>query len=188
MNHLKPALLVLIGICIMTWLMGRGSTPHLRHGLPFLFSTLFWISGALSMVLAAMVVFGRKQSVTDQERPSIQSRSLNRRQSFRIEYPTELRPTLIIEASDVKLEHQVELPVIDLSEDGIRFVDDGQLMGANELAGQLRFNSGETVAISGTVVRRTDQHICLCLQHGLTWATLLEEQRVLIRRLNESAE
>lgn len=188
MNYIKPALLILIVVWISTWILGRGSTPHWRHGLPFLLSTLFWISSTLSVVLAVIILFGRKQISKDSGVRTNAIRPWNRRQSFRVEYPEDQRPMLIIEKSDDKIRRQLEFSVVDLSEDGLRFIDDGSLGEVNELAGQLRFLNGALKPIAGRIVRRTDRYMSLCLQQGVEWSTLLEEQRVVIRRLNESAE
>ena len=188
MNYLKPTLYLLIVVWISTWLLGRESTPHWRHGVSFLLSTLFWISGALSVALTAIILFGKKRRAIDSKGHPTSVKPGNRRQSFRVEYPIDLRPILIIEKSDTKTRRRLEFPVVDLSEDGIRFIDDGSLGEVNALTGQLQFHNGALRPISGTVVRRMDQHMCLCLQQGLAWSTLLEEQRVVIRHLNEATE
>ena len=106
---------------------------------------------------------------------------LNRRKSFRVIYPSELRPRLIIDATDAGFRRRLEFSVIDLSQDGIRFLDDGSLGQAQNISGKIRLISQQADSlISGSVIRLNGKHVCVNFTYPLPWKLLLAEQRHLL--------
>ena len=78
-----------------------------------------------------------------------------RRQYFRhkLIYSPEKRLTFKIQ------EHAYE--VIDISQEGLRFVDDGHLLSKDKVNGILEFSNGETRKIEGTIIWRLNNEIGL---------------------------
>jgi len=78
-----------------------------------------------------------------------------RRQYFRHEliYSPEKRLTFEIQ------KHAYE--VIDISQEGLRFVDDGHLIVEDHVDGILKFSDGETRNIEGTIIWRSNNEIGL---------------------------
>ena len=187
MKNLRPVLVVLIVIWFATWLPSHMYDPHLSPNFKFLLSTLCWMSGVLGIVLVARMIIKKIHHIEKRDTIPTHRKASNRRQSFRIVFPETMRPTFIVETSDGQLRRQLEFPVVDLSEDGIRFIDDGSLGEVNSLIGRLRFQNGVVKKVAGNIVRRMDRQTCMCLQQGLDWATILEEQRMVIRKLNDAS-
>jgi len=99
------------------------------------------------------------------------------RRHYRVRYPQRLRPRLEVEG--------VYAVVIDLSEGGVRIVNEAQLALAPGAAvsGALHLQSGEAVRFSGSVVRVTLVDAALNLaQQGFSYGVILREQRRLRAR------
>lgn len=102
--------------------------------------------------------------------------SLERRASRRIVYPEQARPTLELDGAD--------LPVVDVSEHGIRFAapaDGGPDLG-DDVVVVVRFQSGPELRVEGTVVRVSDGAVALRLVSRLPFAALVSEERYLRSR------
>jgi hypothetical protein len=104
----------------------------------------------------------------------------NRRRSYRIIYPDFLRPMFVVERADNLTKRNLEYPVIDLSQGGICFMDDGSLGAAESLQGHILFGNGNRLAISGKLLRRNQNHFSLELTHPIGWSVILKEQRRVI--------
>lgn len=107
------------------------------------------------------------------------SKPVNRRESrrhYRLRYPQRLRPKLNVEG--------VEAEVIDISEGGIRIINETGLplvLGEN-MDGALQLRSGEAAQLSGCVIRITPSEVAVSLGRGLSFASILREQRAVRAR------
>ena len=102
--------------------------------------------------------------------------SLERRASRRLVYPEPTRPVLVLDGAT--------LPVVDLSEHGLRFAappDGGPDLG-DDVTGVVRFQSGPELRVEGTVVRVGDGAIALRFATRLPFAALVSEERYLRSR------
>jgi hypothetical protein len=104
----------------------------------------------------------------------------NRRRSYRIIYPDFARPIFVVERADNLSKRNLEYPVIDLSQDGICFMDDGSLGSAELLHGHIRFENGTKLTISGKLLRCKQNHISVELTRSIGWPVILKEQRRLM--------
>lgn len=95
---------------------------------------------------------------------------------YRLVYPMTLRPRLRI--------GPLNYEVVDLSEQGIRFIHAGpESPGVGmELAGRLRLPTGEVLDIEGTVVRVTLPSVALTLSKGVPFGVMIEQQRYISQR------
>lgn len=97
---------------------------------------------------------------------------------FRLVYPEVDRPVLQIGKRLCE--------IVDLSEEGVKFVQPAGFSPALEtlLNGIVKFYNGETVSISGKVLRYDEKkgHCVLHLHEGLPFAKMIEEQRRLINK------
>lgn len=104
---------------------------------------------------------------------------INRRESrrhYRLRYPLRLRPRLDVAG--------VEAEVIDISEGGIRIINQTGLpvVLGERMNGALRLRSGEAAELSGCVIRITPSEVAVSLGRGLSFASLLREQRAVRAR------
>ncbi len=146
----------------------------------YFFLTLFWICG----VLIAIFVFNILWQFMHRHKPAPDNRPVlgwpNRRKSYRIIYPNYMRPTLIVDSADNQDKRQLEFPVLDLSQNGLCFIDDGSLGAIQSFSGHILFQNGEISAIKGLVVRNVKSQISVQLNQGIGWSTILKEQRHLL--------
>jgi hypothetical protein len=108
--------------------------------------------------------------------PAASNTPRDSRRHYRIRYPLRLRPRLEVAG--------LYAVVIDLSEGGVRIVNEAQLPLAPGavVKGALVLQSGEAARFSGSVVRVTPEDIALCLAQGFSYAVILREQRRLRAR------
>jgi hypothetical protein len=100
----------------------------------------------------------------------------NHRLYFRIRYPSEARPRLVLGS------HICE--VLDCSEKGVRFRATELLRAVpgERLEGKLRFPRGEQLVVRGSVVRIEEDRIALELSgRGVPFGVILQEQLYLRR-------
>ncbi|MDR3417037.1 MAG: PilZ domain-containing protein [Nevskia sp.] len=100
----------------------------------------------------------------------IRSATRERRVEYRLHYPPELSPTLNVGAQ--------QLQVLDISENGIRFVALGQEPAAvgQEFLATIRFQQGgEFCRVVGKVVRVSGCDIGAKLERGFDFRTIARE-------------
>ncbi len=102
----------------------------------------------------------------------------NQRGHFRIEYPRQERPALVL--------HDQALEVVDCSESGLRYVlpsEEPVPQIGSEVRGVLRFHGGEEVNVEGVVSRLDGPTAAVLLSGGeIPFAIILREQQSLRRR------
>lgn len=151
--------------------------PRLSGHTAFYFHSTFWICGILITILTLNLLW-----TTFATRKGVQKHRPyafwpNRRNTFRIIYPAFIRPILIVDAIDGSDKRQLEFSVVDLSQEGGCFIDDGCLGEMKTFSGRIRFQSGDTVSVKGEFIRRKADHVSVRFIHAISWPTLLEEQR-----------
>lgn len=106
--------------------------------------------------------------------------SKQKRQFFRIEYPIDERPSLIV--GDDTYE------VLDTSERGMRLAPIGHQPIPGNLKGTLRFRDGSECLVAGMVARQApDGSLVVKLTVGISLANIMKEQRRLIQRYRSGA-
>ena len=149
----------------------------------YYFISTFWISGTLVVVFLLNIIwqtlFGRK---TDENSTSSVAWP-NRRETFRIIYPSYIRPILVMQKADNQTLRNLEFPIVDLSQEGSCFLNDGSLGAIKQFSGHIRFENGEQVKVTGQFVREKDRHISVRFNRPITWSTLLAEQRRVMTHL-----
>ena len=105
--------------------------------------------------------------------------SKQKRQFFRIEYPVEERPWLLL--GNDKFE------VLDASERGLRIVPlKGQPL-PTMVKGTLQFRDGSECQVAGNVSRQTEEgHLVVQLTLGISLTLIMKEQRRLIQKYRAS--
>ena len=93
---------------------------------------------------------------------------------YRLVYPIALRPTLVVGAE--------RIPVVDLSEQGIRLLYPA-LPSGTPMAGTLEISTGESIAVEGKVVRIDPPVVGLYLSRGVPFSLMMEQQRYLQKRV-----
>ena len=99
----------------------------------------------------------------------------DRRKYFRIEYPPEARPLLTI--------GKKTFPVMDISEKGIRFLNDKQAKFADWVKGVLTFHDGDALEFEGKIVwERGGELGVQIVVTPIPPARVFAEQRYLVSR------
>lgn len=96
---------------------------------------------------------------------------------YRLVYPLAFRPTFVVGGA--------KFQVVDLSEQGIRYVHPGPSRPNPGVAveGLVRLPTGEEVEVEGTVVRVEAPQVALVLSRGVPFGLMLDQQRYLQQRL-----
>lgn len=142
---------------------------------------LYWMTVATcAVVVLALSVNCLLEGRTKPEARPGRITLLNRRESFRVVYPEEFRPTLLVEQVDNITQRSLEFSIVDISEEGICFMDNGILGKAKSIIGRIVFKDGETTHVAFNIVRRHGKRISVRLQSPLPWATLIREQQKML--------
>ncbi len=151
--------------------------PKLFGHTAFYFHSTFWICGILITVLSLNMLWN--SMITKKGAKHLRPYAFwpNRRNTFRIIYPAFIRPMLIIDAIDGNDRRQLEFSVVDLSQEGGCFIDDGCMGEMKTFSGKIRFQSGDTVSVTGEFIRRKVDHVSVRFTRAISWPKLLEEQR-----------
>lgn len=95
-----------------------------------------------------------------------------KRGSYRVRYPMELRPQLTLGGEAAA--------IVDISESGLRFLRPRGPCGVGEtLRGVVQLRCGTVAQISGRVVRLAGAEAAVRLEPGISFSTILREQREL---------
>ncbi len=102
------------------------------------------------------------------------------RRHFRIRYPVPDRPKLIVRSD-------LSFPVADVSERGLRLVLESGTLGlglGDFFRGNLRFQNGRVLMVTGKIIREADDQIIALLEQGVPLPVIMEEQRLLLQKYN----
>jgi hypothetical protein len=160
--------------------------PVLQGQSAFYFLSAFWISGILIVILGLNLAWRLFISPKNTHSGGAYSKWANRRTTFRIIYPGFLRPTLVVEEVDGLPERHLEFPIVDLSQGGSSFLDDGSLGTMERFSGHIRFNSGDRAHVSGKLIRKTGTQVSVQFIETISWSTLLKEQRRVLARMRSA--
>jgi hypothetical protein len=138
----------------------------------------------ISIPIMAISYSSKKKAVV---RDADSSSLPNRRDCYRIAYAPHERPVLRIESPSLALTGENEFEVLDISEQGIRFLNDQNVYFSQAVQGDLIFVDGEAVAIEGTIVREKGSQLSLKLSSAIPFKSVIKEQRRIIadRRYQE---
>lgn len=114
-----------------------------------------------------------EQPASTEEAP----RTSERRDSYRVEYPIEERPRLVLEGGK-------SCAVRNVSEYGLCYRITEPFNGeiGDPIAGMLYLHEGERVKIEGNVVRIDEREVALHLEKKVSFAILIAEQRYLRKK------
>ena len=151
--------------------------PRLHGHTAFYFQSTFWICGLLIIIMSLNMLWSSLATKKGGKQYRPYAFWPNRRETFRIIYPAYIRPMLIVEAIDGSQRRQLEFAVVDLSQEGGCFIDDGSLGEMETFSGYIRFKSGDTVSVAGEYIRKRSDHVSVRFSHAISWPILLQEQR-----------
>jgi hypothetical protein len=175
--------LVLIAILACSVLMKIRYFADLQGQSAYYFTSIFWICGILIVILGLHLVW---QLFRGRNRSEIQKPFrywANRRNTFRIIYPAHLRPVLVVETADDQERRNLEFPVVDLSQEGSCFLDDGSLGRIDCFSGHIRFLGGDRVRVAGQLLRKSGNQVSVQFFDAIEWSTLLNEQRSVLSQM-----
>ncbi len=160
--------------------------PVIYGYIAYYFISIFWICGMLMAIFLLNIVWQAffaskttKTGLSDIAWP-------NRRKTFRIIYPSAMRPKLVMETADNQKLRNLEFPVLDLSQEGGCFLNDGSLGDIDQFSGCIYFDSGDHVRVAGHFIRQSDNQVSVRFNRPIHWSTLLQEQRRVMSYLKSS--
>jgi hypothetical protein len=146
----------------------------------YAFISILWISGSLIAIFLANMIWQATTGPKSVPKAKAYRSWPNRRESFRIEYPDHIRPSLVLNRTDGCEARSLEYPVIDLSQQGCCFQNDGSLGAMKTFAGYIRLAGGRRVTVTGRFIREKANHVSVRFRQNITWSILLEEQRCIM--------
>jgi hypothetical protein len=161
--------------------------PRLYGHNAYYFISIFWISGSLMVIFLLNMGW---QLVTRKKTENHHGPTTpwpNRRETFRIIYPSYLRPMLIVESADNQKLRNLEFPIVDLSQGGCCFLNDGTLDFSEKLTGYIQLDNGNRLKVVGRLVRQADGQVSIQFHRPIEWPTLLEEQRSVMAHLKPAS-
>jgi hypothetical protein len=176
----------LVVFMILTVAIKKVYFPVLQGQSAYYFLSVFWISGILIVILGLNLAWRCFTSPKKTHNGGAYSKWANRRTTFRIIYPAFLRPTLVVEEVDDLPERHLEFPIVDLSQGGSSFLDDGSLGTMERFSGHIRFNSGDRAPVAGKLIRKTGTQVSIQFIETMSWSTLLNEQRRVLARMRSA--
>lgn len=170
------ALILSIAICLKLIYF-----PEIDGHTAFYFHSIFWICGILITIISLNMLWNLTATAKGSRTPHKPYAFWpNRRETFRIIYPAFVQPKLIVEEIDGKAQRQLEFPIVDLSQGGSCFIDDGCLGKMKTFSGFIRFSNGEAIKIAGEIVKKNSDHVSVRFNQYIDWSILLKEQRRLL--------
>lgn len=157
--------------------------PKIHGHTGFYFYSTFWICGILITIICLNMLWNLFSSKKGGNAHRPYAFWPNRRETFRIIYPAFIQPTLIVEKVDGTLKRQLEFPIVDLSQEGSCFIDDGCLGDMKTFSGHVRFNNGDSIRVAGELVRKKGNHVSVQFNQSIGWSVLLDEQRRLLAQI-----
>jgi hypothetical protein len=149
----------------------------------YYFFSVFWICGILIVILGLNLAWRCFLGPKKIDAADTYAGWANRRTTFRIIYPAFLRPTLVVEQADDIPKRHLEFPIVDLSQGGSSFLDDGSLGALERFSGHIRFSSGDRAQVAGKLIRKSGSQVSVQFTEVMNWSTLLEEQRRVLARM-----
>ena len=182
--HQKIIAILILSLFLVLSIVTRNLYFPVLHGYSaYYFHSIFWICGLLVSILILNLVwhlfFARNYKIKTK---SI-AQHINRRNSFRIIYPDFIRPTIFIEKADSNPKRQLEFPIMDLSQGGSCFLDDGSLGLIKHFTGCIQFENGKRLRVSGKLIRKNGNQVSIKFDEPIAWSTLLDEQRHVISKM-----
>jgi hypothetical protein len=147
------------------------------------FTSIFWICGILITIFGLHLVWQLFRGRAHLPPQKSFRNWANRRNTFRIIYPSHLRPVLVVETADDQERRNLEFPIVDLSQGGSCFLDDGSLGRIDCFSGHIRFFSGDWVRVSGRMLRNSGNQVSVQFLDAIDWSTLLNEQRRVLTQM-----
>ena len=141
---------------------------------------LIIVSAAVTIALALSLIVAQVSKRKATARDADEAQLPNRRDHYRIAYDALQRPLLRIEAPSLELTGENEFQVLDISEQGLCFLNDQNVHFGNTVQGELEFADGETVPIEGHIVRETGAQLSLKLASPIPFKAVIKEQRRII--------
>lgn len=145
----------------------------------YYFLSIMTIAAILFIVHFSGLILEIRNKRKLQHAPSIEKEAVNRREYYRIAYPSSQAPELEIESDDAASGKSLTYAITDISESGLSFKG-GFFNPGDLLMGEVRFKNGNHTRITGRVLRKHNDITCLILDCYIPAGMLIKEQRQLL--------
>ena len=148
--------------------------PSLK--IQYYYSTLVLIALFLIIILSVIVLWqwGNNQKVGTVKNPRLYDQ--NRRDSYRIQYPSNAGPNLQIERYNHSNRPYL-LEIVNLSEKGSQIYHHGLIKIKDEISGHIQFYDGDRVKVSGKIINISGSKASIQFDQSLPATLLINEQR-----------
>ncbi len=103
-----------------------------------------------------------------------------KRQFYRVGYPKEFMPKLIIGESRGKEEHrEKEYKIVDICERGVKFTSEAEVRGfepSSKIEAQITFSDGELLVVNGEVLRCSENQIVIYPSREIPFSRIIKER------------
>jgi hypothetical protein len=178
----KTSLIVLItaGLTALSILVRDHWFPNPSNQVSYYFLSLI-LSGSILTVIfifrLALIALGPRKIEIDNGRPHAGD---NKRESFRLHFPEDDRPKMVVEQSRPNARRHLQLEVLDMSESGLSLTGNDLIHLNETIFGKILFSGGENLRVAGTVVYQQTDKIGLNLHCFIPHAIYMKEQRRLL--------
>ena len=172
---------ILVFLAGALWLGKGWLHPHPSAYAGYAFDSLIWICAIAAIVWLSNLLYLHLARPRTPFQAHRGDRPPNQRRTYRVVYPYQYRPNLVIDRTDQNDRRGLTFPILDLSQDGVRFKDDGSLGAAVSISGHIDLHDGKTLTLSGNIVRLDGTQICVHFIQSLPWSILLKEERRLLQ-------
>lgn len=105
---------------------------------------------------------------------------IEKRQFYRVGYPKDFMPKLIISEIEGKKEHgDKEYKVVDICERGVKFTSEAEMRGfepSSKIEAQVIFFDGEPLDVNGKLLRCSENHVVIFPSRDLPSSRVSQEQ------------
>ncbi len=137
------------------------------RGISIVFATKLQIAGKSDICISGAYNIGKGAPMENEPH-----KGLERRHYLRIVYKPNDRPRLRIDSREFEVE--------DISDTGIRFVNDRNVALKKTFNGILTFLDGNTIRVEGKIEWEQDTGVGVSLKHPISPEIILKEQRHII--------
>ncbi len=139
------------------------------------------IAGTLFVIYCSKLIGHELKARRSKPLLPVKNQVVNKREYYRIQYPSGRGPELVIDADDATSHKSLTFNVTDISESSLSFIG-GFFNPKDTIIGEVRFRNGNKSKFAGTVVRKESDRTCIDLHCYIPATMLMQEQRHMLMR------
>lgn len=153
--------------------------PEPSHQVGYYFLSII-LTGAILTVIFLIQLALRLKRPQRMPKASTARKEPNNRESYRLHYPDDQRPKIMVAQAGSKAGRRLQLEVLDMSEKGLSLTNNDLLGIGETVFGTILFPRGESLSVTGTVVHRGEVKLGVNLHCFIPHSVYMKEQRRLL--------